>query len=317
MKQLNEYIIHEELRNEIIERLYYHTRVEFKLGHYLYPFILEKYGKFDNAGLVLGHIINSLNASYQSQIIDCSQYNVFFKKIDIYIEETVDVYAAYDKLKNDTLYIELFCEKEIYEDNTDAIMKLILHELLHAYEDFNRINNTGKSIYDYWNHKYEQSFQNLNSLSIIKRSLSQCNYFLNDQERNAYFSQLEDDIKEIFKKHHISIENFDYSKFKEILKKTSIWETYFSLKDFILKIENSTTDNEFRKQVESIWDNLYDEELSYNIIKKDLLHNWKKFEKKFEQLVPKLICDYIETNLKEVAFDISKLDKEKYWETII
>ena len=50
---------------------------------------------------------------------------------------------------------------------------------------------------------------------------------------------------------------------------------------------------------------------------KELYSNWEKFEKKFEQLVQKIVCSYIETNLKEVAFDISLLNKENYWENIL
>ena len=43
----------------------------------------------------------------------------------------------------------------------------------------------------------------------------------------------------------------------------------------------------------------------------------EKFEKKFEQLVPKIICKHIETQFKEVAFWVDALSQEKYWENII
>ena len=59
------------------------------------------------------------------------------------------------------------------------------------------------------------------------------------------------------------------------------------------------------------------EKKAFNQITKELYNNWEKFERKFEQLVPKIVCRYIETNLKEVAFDISLLDKENYWKNIL
>ena len=82
--------------------------------------------------------------------------------------------------------------------------------------------------------------------------LSRCNYFLNDQERNAYLSQLETDIESLFKNEHITIENFKYTEFKDKLKNTSIWKEYFKLSIFILKLKNSKFSNEQKKYVENI-----------------------------------------------------------------
>lgn len=317
--QLKEYIYRYEIEDNILERLYFHTCVEFKLNNHIYPYrIDEKYGKFDNAGLVVKHIIDKLKTKYRSQVIDCSEFNVFFKKIDITIDNSGTHIASYDSLKNDILYIEILCEsKKDFIKDIDVYVKLIVHELLHAYEDYNRINKTGKSIFDFYGDKYINSFTSVNSENEIKKYLSRCNYFLISQERNAYLSQLEYDIESIFKNEHIKIEDFNYTKFKENLKKTDIWKEYFNLSLFILKLYNSKLDNEQIKYIEDIWQDLYSEKKTFNQIRKELYNKWQKFEKKFEQLVPKIICKYIETNLKEVAFDVSLLDKEKYWETII
>ncbi len=38
---------------------------------------------------------------------------------------------------------------------------------------------------------------------------------------------------------------------------------------------------------------------------------------KFEQLGPRLVCQYIDMNLKEVCFDNSLLDEETYWDNLI
>ena len=84
-----------------------------------------------------------------------------------------------------------------------------------------------------------------------------------------------------------------------------------------MKLKNSKWNNEQKKYVENLWTQLYNEKKSFNQIVKELYSNWEKFEKKFEQLVPKIICKYIEINLKEVAFDLSSLNKENYWKTII
>ena len=318
MKTINEYIIDNELEEDILNRLYFHTCIEFKLDHNLYPYIVESLGKFDNAGLVVKHIIDELNNNFQSQIIDCQADSVYFKYIDIQINNQQNGLATYIKYQDNTVFIELFCKSlNDFKFNIDSYVKTIIHELLHGYEDYNRIKNTGQGIFAYYNDKYENSVNNINSQNDIKLLLSRCNYFLNDQERNAYLSQLETDIESIFKNEHITIEDFNYTKFKYKLKNTDIWKEYFKLSIFILKLKNSEWTNEQKKYIEDIWNNLYKEKRTFNQINKELYNNWQKFEKKFEQLVPKIICKYIETNLKEVAFDVSLLDKEKYWETII
>lgn len=318
MKTINEYMIENEIYEDIFQRLYFHTCIEFKLDYNLYPYIVENYGKFDNAGLVVKHIIDELQDNFESQKINCQDDNVYFKYIDIQINNQQNGIATYIKYQDNTVFIELFCKSvNDFKFNIDRYIKTIVHELLHGYEDYNRIKNTGQGIFAFYNDKYKNSFNNINSQNDIKMWLSRCNYFLNSQERNAYLSQLESDIDSLFKNEHITIKDFNYTKFKNKLKETDIWKEYFKLSVFILKLKNSKWNNEQKQYVEFVWDNLYSEKKSFNQIVKELYSNWEKFEKKFEQLVPKIICKYIETNLKEVAFDISLLDKENYWENLI
>jgi len=317
MKLITEYVIEDEIYEDILKRIYFHTCIEFKLNHNLYPYIVENYGKFDNVGLVVKHIINELKNNYKSRIIDCSEFNVFFKKIDIFLDKSGNGMCSYDGINNDTISIEIIANKQEFKKNIDIYVKLIIHELLHAYEDYNRIKNTGKGIFDFMGKKYSNSIMNINSRNDIKMWLSRCNYFLNSQERNAYLSQLESDIEKLFKDEHIKIEDFDYTKFKNKLKETDIWKEYFKLSVFILKLKNSKWNDEQKQYVETVWSNLYDEKKSFNQIIKELYNNWEKFEKKFEQLVPKILCKHLETNLKEVAFSVSSLNEENYWKNII
>ena len=317
MKSLNEYVLESKLEENILNRLYFHTCVEFKLNNNLYPYVVENLGKFDNAGKVVKHIIDTLKGNFESQTIDCTDDNVYFKYINITLNTDANGYGSYLKFRDDTLYVELGANKEYFAENIDRYTKLLIHELLHGYEDYNRIKRTGKGIFAYYNDKYKNSFTNLNSLIDVRMWLSRCNYFLNDQERNAYLSQLETDIESLFKNDHINIEDFNYTEFKNKLKSTSIWKEYFKLSIFILKLKNSKFSDEQKKYVENTWSKLYNENKTFNQIIKELYANWEKFEKKFEQLVPKIICRYIDTNLKEVAFNESFLDEENYWQNII
>ena len=317
MITLNNYIIENELEENILNRLYFHTCIEFKLDHNLYPYVVESLGKFDNAGKVVKHITDTLKTNFESQVIDCSNDNVYFKYINIKLNTNEKGYGSYLKFKDNTVYLEIGANKEYFNENIDRYVKTIVHELLHGYEDYNRIKNTGQGIFAYYNDKYKNSFNNINSQDDLKMWLSRYNYFLNSQERNAYLSQLESDIESLFKNEHITIEDFNYTKFKDKLKNSFMWKEYFKLSIFILKLKNAKLTNEEKKYVENLWAQLYNEKKTFSQIIKELYNNWEKFEKKFEQLVPKIICSYIETNLKEVAFDISLLDKENYWKNLI
>jgi len=317
MITLNNYILENDLEEDILKRLYFHTCIEFKLNNNLYPYIIESLGKFDNAGKVVKHIIDVLKNNFESQVIDCTNDNVYFKYINIKLNANENGYGRYLEFKNNTIYLEIGATKEYFNENIDKYVKSIVHELLHGYEDYNRIKNTGQGIFTYYDDKYKNSFMNINSLNDLKMWLSRCNYFLNNQERNAYLSQLETDIESIFKNEHITIENFNYTKFKDKLKSTNIWKEYFKLSIFILKLKNSKWSNEQKQYVEDIWKQLYNENKRFSLISKELYKNWQKFEKKFEQLVPKIICKYIETNLKEVAFNVSLINRENYWENLI
>lgn len=317
MKSMNAYILENKLEENILNRIYFHTCVEFKLNNNLYPYVIESLGKFDNAGKVVKHIIDTLKNNFESQVINCTNDNVYFKYINIKLNTDEIGYGSYFKFKDNTVYLELGANKEYFKENIDKYAKLLIHELLHGYEDYNRIKNTGKGMFAYYNEKYKNSFANLNSQNDVKMWLSRCNYFLNDQERNAYLSQLETDIESLFKSEHITIEDFNYTNFKDKLKNTNMWKEYFKLSTFILYLKNSKISDEQKKYVENIWEQLYNEKKTFNQINKELYSNWEKFEKKFEQLVPKIICRYIDTNLKEVAFNESFLDEENYWQNII
>lgn len=317
MIQLNDYIIENEIENDILNRIYFHTCVEFKLTNNLYPYIVESLGKFDNAGKVVKHIVDVLKEHCESQVIDCNDDNVYFKFINININSRYKGYAQYKKYDNNTVYINICTSQQDFNENIDIYVKLIVHELLHGYEDYNRIKNTGQGIFACYNEKYKKSFAHINSQNDIKRYLGRCNYFLNDQERKAYLSQIETDIESIFKNDHIKIEDFNYTELKDKLKNTDIWKEYFKLSTFILKLKNSEYPNEQKQYVEDIWNQLYNEKKTFNQINKELYNKWLKFEHKFEQLVSKIICRYIETNIKEVAFSIVKLSEDDYWKNII
>ena len=103
MKSLNEYVLESKLEENILNRLYFHTCVEFKLNNSLYPYVVESLGKFDNAGKVVKHIIDTLKGNFESQTIDCTDDNVYFKYINIELNTDANGYGSYLKFRDDLI----------------------------------------------------------------------------------------------------------------------------------------------------------------------------------------------------------------------
>ena len=303
MKNLKEYINY-NFENYLLESLAFHISVEnkirnpYRIGIKLYESLLfESLGRFDNCGKCAEYIVNKLKDNPIKQIIDCSEFKVFFNKLNISnIEYSKIISAAYIGTKNDAIEIELQIPKVIDDSETEErIMYVIIHELLHAYEDYNRINNGKESIFDLFNNSYINSFKGINSIFDIKKYISRCKYFLDDKERNAYFGELYPMIEKIIRDKKLTLKNLDYSKFVNEIKNTDIWKIYFEIGDFILKIKNDSFNEKDKNEIINIYSNITGKESKYSEIKKDLFNKWKKFNSKFNQLVPKIICDILMT----------------------
>jgi len=323
MKHINEQILDSLFCEDVMQMLYLHTCVEFKLSNNsMFGYVVESKGKFDNAGIALKNIITHLSASFKDTTIDCSSCNVFFDSVCISILDSNEIKCKYTKIEQDVAYIEIYGNEEMFISNTNEYAKLILHELLHAYDDYNRISKGKPSLFAFWNEKYSTSSMNLNSLQKHERVLSRINYFFNDSEQNAYFSQLEIDVKDIIDKLHLTRKNFkdfSYSIFKEQIKNTSIWKEYFELSKFILSMHNESIDERDKKFIVMKWKSLYKEDKSFSEIDKEIWNKWTKFEKKFEQLLPKIICDNLPSIANENlgSFDPRYLDEDYIWENLI
>jgi len=311
MQSLNNYIIETNIENIFLDKLCNHISLSLyiKYGYGIYPYVslYESFGNFKNTHKVLYHIIEVLKNEFKSQEIDCTNDNVFFKKIKIDIVNEDYISASYLNINNDKIDIEILClDKEMFIDNIEEYTELILHELLHGYEDFNRKTTNKPDIFQLWNVDYEKSYLNINNFDKIKRYISRCKYFLNSQERNAYFSSLELSIKKIIKDYHITADNLDYEKFKHGIKRETLWEIYFDLGTFILGLNN--INNEYKKEIEKQYNSLYNTNKSFNEIKKELNNKWKKFDHKFNQLIPKILCKNIQIKeFKNSSFSLKKL----------
>lgn len=298
MKTFSEYI--KNTFNDYLEEcLKFHISVEYKF-HYpfnntqLYEsFIIESLGRFNNCDDIAEFICHKIFIDENIKTnhkYDLTKYNVFFKYliIDEY-EETLEISTAvFNDLFNDTVHISLYINKN---DNVGLkIENLIIHELLHAYETYNRMKHNVKLLYDQY---YINSFYKRNSFFEISKFLANCGYFFNPHEQNAYFSGMYNTIKQIIIKNNITRDNFDYDKIINEIKKDSIWKEYFNTGTFIMKMINNEFTHKEINEIIKTYKLIANKNISEKELKKELNNKWKKFYSKFNQLIPKIICEII------------------------
>ena len=260
----------------------------------------EKYGELNGIQNIISYIL--------SDILDNKlkySYNFIYNgiSINLYIEdvESNSLYAEYDNEKtnfeHNDIYIILNYPHKDVDNIISDIGKLIGHEILHGIEDLichyemsNELSNAIDNIY--------------NVAPIEAKDISKFIYLLDYHERNAYLSQLTSDIKEIIDKHNWDTKTINYKKLIEELKdKSRIWSIYFSFYDFIDKFKNDTT-GKYISQFNIIKNKKYTKQQAIN----ELIAKFNKFKRKFENNVPKIVCD----NLPVSESRISITGLEKY-----
>ena len=284
------------LESKLIESLYNHISLEL-YDEYGYTFynnahIYERLGSFENSGKIVSFIFEYLLKHIDEQriAVDCFKLNTFFDAVDIYVKHGNTIEGDYYKRIGNTIYLHISVPHTIVpHEHWTPIMKIILHELLHAYEDYNR----STSIFDMFSDEYNRSVKFMRtSYTDISKKVFEFGYLFNDQERNAYFSNLYNDVKYILKKTNMmSIENFDYGKFINELKMTDIWKRYFEIVSFAHNIDFMSEDD--KTQLINVFSFIKHKQMTLIQIKYEMKHKIFKFINKFNQLVPKCICDIL------------------------
>lgn len=272
----------------------------YNYGVYESKLFNESLGEFSRRTEISESIFDRITKTKSTKYdLDCHQYNTFFDRLHIDIKTDNIFKFAYIRqdFDNNTIFIELSLPKNIYVDILEyrsSCVALIGHELNHAYEDYNRHKNGVDTIDKIIDKGYSNATRYLFSSNNHIRQISRLIYFFNDQERNAYFSQLKDDVKNIIKKHNWSNRHIDYVSLIEELKQTNIWKEYFKLGAIVIALYKDKLSLKDRESIAYWYNTICKTNKSISEIKKDLYRKWLKFKKKFEQLVPKICTENIQ-----------------------
>lgn len=345
MKSLKEFIIDKKLENYLFEdaqlalQCYCNMSPHiYGVRHYDYDIIFESLGRFENCGRVAREVVDTLvskeinhdefvkadkDKKYDSFTIDVSKFDAFCKKIHIdiiKISDNENCYASMSKTTKDgQIYMSLFLNN-LYPAYIDELYGIVLHESLHGYEEWNRLNDDKESIFNELSNEYRNAKTRINVNYDPANMIVIMKYYFDSKERNAFFSGLYDDMKAIITKVKPTKDDFKLNEIKEVIKKKHPWNKYFEFEKFMLTI-NEYSDKSLEETYYSI---LTDKEKISDDIKKDMERirkgepkvkykfiksaseirkevkaKWNVFNKKFNQLFVKIYCEIFQQELKE------------------
>ena len=311
MKSITKYIanrIQEDIGiafENIESDLELHFYVEFLLEEsfkYSYFTILEKHSSYigqkelviDLSRKIYNNIRNH-EPEYALELDkkDLEEYsNIFFNKLIIYLYGK----TGYNISKSKYIDSEKTFDKVIININPDEyydykdIVKCLVHELLHAYNEYkNYLTNSNVKLINL-------TENNITIENICKRI---CN---NNRkwEQNAYISELSTELENHkFDFYKYSEHKDAYKKAFEIFRNSDTWVQYSTLKEYLTLLKDDSDENKLKFQ--DAYNNINNTSLSFNKIYKKLNDVFDIILNKINRLIPKLIYDYYENQMKELV----------------
>ena len=251
----------------INDRLLSHTKI----------YLNESRGIFDGCydlAIFLNEKITkaiSKNKSYieidKKSIEDVIKQKMFFEKISLLIDRTSDIFTARYRLDNvnlsDSGLLEDVCiyigvkEYSRYREN---YVDILVHELTHAFNNYNLIIHGASSIYDMIkdiDYDRMRDFHAHNVPSII-RELRRSLYILQPYEKNSFISQLIANIKELMETGEIKEKhNLTSSEIMDYIRKTDIYKAYKDISILISLYKNGELSESEIKSIEDEYNKIY------------------------------------------------------------
>ena len=292
MKNLQSYII-ESGFDDIDKLIIAECNIEnYKDSHALRYGILESLGIFRGCKEITEYIFNELKANIDQQelkidITNIKADNKFFdlcflhNKCDDSYRDTEAGYCSSDG-HNDYNEIRYDVENEKFKfieivlkfskSHIDDIYPLIMHELIHAYDDYIHIKKSGfdSSLYK----RNEKNKYNLVKIKketddVLTQVFKDFTYFLNKSEQTAYIGQLNTEI------------TGKYNNIKDIINDLKGTFVFFNYKLIKLNFNAIVNNKKYSERFCDVYRQIYDTKKSNESIIKELNNKYNKCWKKF------------------------------------
>ena len=203
----------------------------------------------------------------KKSIEDVIKQEMFFEKISLLIDRTSEIFTARYRLDNvnlsDSGLLEDVCiyigvkEYSRYREN---YVDILVHELTHAFNNYNLIIHGASSIYDMIkdiDYDRMRDFHAHNVPSII-RELRRSLYILQPYEKNSFISQLIANIKELMETGEIEEKhNLTSSEIMDYIRKTDIYKAYKDISILISLYKNDELTESEIKSIEDEYNKIY------------------------------------------------------------
>lgn len=322
MKSITKYItnrIQEDIGitfENIVSDLELHFYVEFLLEEsfkYSYFTILEKHSSYigqKELVIDLSRKIYNIIRNHEPENVleldkkDLEEYpNTFFNTLIIYLYGK----TGYNISKSKYIDSEKTFDKVIININPDEyydykdIVKCLVHELLHAYNEYkNYLTNSNTKLINLTD-KNSSYFKTIFSNNITTENICKriCNN-IRKWEQNAYISELSTELENNkFDFYKYSEHKDAYKKAFEIFRNSDTWVQYSTLKEYLTLLKDDSDENKLKFQ--NAYNNINNTSLSFNKIYKKLNDVFDSILNKINRLIPKLIYDYYEDQMKELT----------------
>lgn len=292
MKKLQSYIIESQF-DDIDKLIIAECNIEsYKNSPALKYGILESIGIFNGCKELTEYIFTQLknNIDEQELKIDVSDIkcnNKFFDLCFLHIKHednlkdaeagyySSDGHSDYNEIRYDVeaekfKFIEIVLKFSKY--NIDSLYSLIMHELIHAYDDYIHIKKYGfeSSLYmrNERNKYHLVKVKNEND-SAITQVFKDFMYFLNKSEQTAYIGQMNTEI------------SGTYDNIKDIINDLKETSVFFNYKLIKLNFNAIVNNKKYNEQFCDIYRKTYDTQKTNESIIKELNNKYNKCWKKF------------------------------------
>ena len=291
----------DNLRTHIFIEFYYRNGNKFLNEHnskLSFREVNESYGVFNGCETLAKEIYNRLKElklqNRERRIITLElENNQWIDSIDVmaYVDEQSNTGASYKPSSELALYgnRNKFSPLELTVNlKSKNIVVNLMHELTHAYEDYNRRIKGKKSMIDralesgYHLNKHVGNYDN------EKKYLSFILYYLTDFEVNAHLSQLKGELQNC-DKYFVNIQQI-----VDFLRKTDVYERYSLIKsyiDFFSSISNENSQSIVLSWVSDLSNLKF---RTYKNFVNYINKKYDKIERHMNRFIPKITYEYLD-----------------------
>jgi len=255
--------------------------------------LFEEYGLFKGCDHLAQIIITQLSTidGYVGETFDMNIGNWFIDNVHIIIvKEDGCFYDSTSVINNNGCFEPLVFYVGFRALESPNLKSMIMHELTHAYEDWNRRKNGVDSLYAIADKNgYDKNPIGLNNIYDEDiRKLSWILYHYNDFERNAYFAQINGEMS----KCNIRFERI--SDAYNWLKQNSIaYRNYRIIFDWVselISIRDVNRQNNILKRCKELSNFQFK---TYNQLCKWLQLKTNNYQRSFNRIIPKIVGKYM------------------------